>query len=88
MSDLIVLLRLNQVAVSNKVPYCKISGPLNMYIFDMANFLTVWHMHKTRKHVEDPTRNMSNKVKMPLLISTLISVGHISMLEHDFTTSS
>ena len=69
---------------SQDSPYCEASGSLQIFMFDMANLLTVWHMQITRKHVQDPTRNVINKVTMPVLVSSAISLVHVVILANAF----
>ena len=76
-SDMIVLKKVRGLIASK---YCKTSGVAQLFLFDMACLITVWHMRVTRKDVEDPTRNAKSATKMPLLISALISIGHISLV--------
>lgn len=66
--------------------YCQKSGTIQLFLFDMACLITVWHMRVITKDAEDPTRNAKSATKMPLLISTIFSFGHINMVLEVFRT--
>jgi len=64
--------------------YCQTSGSAQLFLFDMACLITVWHMRTIRKDFEDPTRNAKSNTNIPLMISAFFSLGHIAMVLDTF----